>query len=243
MLPFLSPQSRLRHYLYALAVWLVLQACYTPPTSAAPVADSIDIAPGLTVTKTNPPTPAVIHKRAGAPINAPYPHPLPRHRVPTIDELTAVIDYYESGIAGSKISLFFSGVQGGYMIVRNWARVELNKERCDICLYNDCIPSYIFNYYANAEREYKFTESEEKTFFAHLSAAYAKRVRGTIYVLLPDGGEPSPQSVWTVWEFPYLTWNEHVDEIIRLDYNKDQKKVTKQTVIWKKGDPQKQLPS
>ena len=66
----------------------------------------------------------------------------------------------------------------------------------------------------------------------HLSKAYARRSKGTVYVLIPDGREPDKSSVWQVWEAPVLTRRpDAIDEIIRVSYPSG-----KEDSIWKKSD-------
>ena len=65
------------------------------------------------------------------------------------------------------------------------------------------------------------------------SRAFALRTRGTAYVMMDDGAEPSDTSVWKLWEAPTLTRQRGaVTEIIRVGYPS----LTEQS-IWKDTDP------
>ncbi|PGH23574.1 hypothetical protein AJ80_02354 [Polytolypa hystricis UAMH7299] len=252
MLSFSSPLPRLQQQcLYILLLCLLIQIFYTPSSLATPIDDSakspltsIHTEPkGLELPPPLPIIPdlesSVLDKRApaGASLDTPYPtHLLPADGPPSTQDILNVIDFYDNAFIDSKIALFwteFGGTgTGGYMTIRNWAMRELDTKRCDICFYNECIPDKLYQWFN--ERQSRWTPQQQDTFVQNLSKAFAMRARGTIYVMIPHNRDFVATSVWSVYEYPELKRNSHVDRVIRLKYNVTTKKVVGEKVIWTK---------
>jgi len=155
---------------------------------------------------------------------------LSKRAVPSTDEIVAMIDKNDK--VGLKPSVFWTAFYDypgpkAYFTVRNWG-IEKFGQRCNFYLYTDLLSSK--NYESMKSRPQ--TEQEEYLQIRHLSKAYARRSKGTVYVLIPDGREPDKSSVWQVWEAPVLTRRpDAIDEIIRVSYPSG-----KEDSIWKKGD-------
>ena len=72
-----------------------------------------------------------------------------------------------------------------------------------------------------------------------LCQAYAEQASGRVWVFMPNTVEPPsginlrPKVAWRTWEYPALTRNPAVTDIVKVDPNND----NQPTVIWTQGDP------
>ena len=153
-----------------------------------------------------------------------------RADVPSTDAIVAMID--RTGKVGKKPSIFWTGFYDypgptAYFTVVKWGNQKFGR-RCDFYLYTDLLANKDYE----AMNSRTLTTQEKSLQIAHLSKAFARRSKGTVYVLIPEGREPHETSVWRVWEAPVLTRRpDWCDEIVRVDFPSG-----KESTIWKKGD-------
>ena len=151
--------------------------------------------------------------------------------MPSTDEIVALID--KNNQVGTKPSVFwtafyqYTGPAEPYNRVKNWG-VQKFGARCNFYLYTDLLSATDYRAIMSGSP----TPADLDLTIRHMSKAFARRSKGTVYVLIPSGGEPSDTSVWKIWEAPVLTrrpaW---IDEIIRVDYPSEDERS-----IWKTGD-------
>ena len=160
----------------------------------------------------------------------PLRHLTKRANVPSTDQIVAMID--QNGQFGSRPSVFWTAFYDypgptAYFKVKDWGTQKFGA-RCNFYLYTDMLSNADYQ----AMNSGTPTEAEKELQIRHLSKAFARRSKGTVYVLVPDGKEPGDTSVWKVWEAPTLTrrptW---VNEIVRVGYPSG-----REQSIWKTGD-------
>lgn len=155
---------------------------------------------------------------------------------PSTNELLALIDRNTNFMPGRKPSVFWTSLYipnnpgGAYIKTRQWAAQKFGA-RCNYLMYSDMFDNA--DYLQLKGPANPRTPAEDDIFTAHCSRAFASRTMGTVYVMMSEGTQPNPNSVWAIWEAPQLTrmpkgW---VDQIIRVDYPSGV-----ETVIWRQGD-------
>lgn len=152
-----------------------------------------------------------------------------RATVESTDEIVAMIDKH--GQVGKKPSVFWTSFYQypgpeAYRRVREWGNQKFGG-RCNYKLYTDLLADSDYQEMMSVTR----TTEEQNLLIRHMSKAFARRSKGTVYLLIPEGQQPGDDSVWKLWEAPTLTRRpEWVDEIIRVDFPSG-----KEESFWKKG--------
>lgn len=211
------PKALFSGMLRFLVVYLSLQALHGEFLAALPLRDG---------------SPA----RADIPLTLDYeiPSPIyPRARVMSTDEMTAMID--RGGQLANKNSVFWTGYpyedpRMPYYIARNWAREKFSQ--CGFAMYDNAWTDDDYRRINNADPNDPPTTANDELTIQHMSKAFARRSAGTVYVMVPDGQNPNPTSVWSVWEYPTLTRNQRVDKIIRVGWPSK-----REVPIWWRGNP------
>lgn len=160
-----------------------------------------------------------------------YTNPLPKRAgAPSTDDIVAMID--KAGKVGQKPSVFWTGFYDypgltAYFKVIEWGKQKFDG-RCGFNLYTDLLTDDDYKAMTSITKP----KEVEKLQIAHLSKAFARRSKGTVYVLIPEGREPHETSVWRIWEAPVLTRRpDWCDKIIRVNFPSG-----KESTIWTKGD-------
>lgn len=152
--------------------------------------------------------------------------------MPSTDEIYAMIQ--RADVIGDRPAVFWttfpnSGVpvrQQGYMTARDWATQKFGA-RCNFVLYNQALADEDFARIFSANRHDEPNEEENLLRVRHTSKAFARSVKGTVWLLVMDGKMPRPESTWSVWEFPVITRRGKVDQVIMVEYPSG-----RETVFW-----------
>lgn len=158
-------------------------------------------------------------------------HLFARAKVESTDEIVALIDKH--GQVGRAPSVFWTSFYeypgpAAYGKVRQWGNQRFGN-RCNYKLYTDLMADADYRQMMSVSR----TGEEQDLLIRHMSKAFARRSKGTVYVLIPEGKQPGDDLVWKVWEAPTLTRRpDWVEEIIRVDYPSG-----KEQSLWKRGQP------
>jgi len=158
-------------------------------------------------------------------------HALSKRIVPTTDEIVAAID--ANGQVGTKLSIFWTswyGYPGGqpYRTVVQWGTTKFGG-RCNFNMYTDMMADVDYRRLNSMARG----SAEDEMAINHFSKAFARRSKGIVYVVVPDGRQPGDDSVWAVWEAPTITrmpLTDSADKIVQVEYPSG-----RETTLWTKG--------
>jgi hypothetical protein len=156
----------------------------------------------------------------------------PAQSVPTIRQKVIA-----GGEMRNKISIFWSSFdnsQSGFAVARQYSR----DFQCDVArLYYECLPYAEWRSLKTVNLRDPDTHLQDLQKLQVLSAVFAQTSSGYVYVLLPDGREFRPGSVWINYEFPNLTApGSAVDGVFIVGWPSKAPRS-----IWKKGDPQQRV--
>ena len=119
--------------------------------------------------------------------------------------------------------------QQGYLVATAWAR-EYFGSRDNFVTYATASDTYnalnTINDHCDAP-----TEAEMALQVRRISKGYSAAVRGTAYLAMPDGANFYPESVWCGWEWPTITRNPEMEEVIIVFLPSERK-----TLLWAKRD-------
>ena len=154
--------------------------------------------------------------------------------VPSVDDLVAQIQSF--GTVGRLDSLFYSGLDGGNAIplAKQWYCSNVAGGRGAVAFDNIVDDGW---YLAQAQALAGASSSKIDQFQKRLSQAFATASSGTVYFFTKqenDGTSMPTTLAWGGWEYPALTRNAEVSEIIQVDPTVDG---DLGHVIWKQGDP------
>lgn len=136
--------------------------------------------------------------------------------VPTVDFLVTKIQQH--GKVGKLDSLFYSDLGGGGAIAKasEWHSKNV-KGRGSVAFNNIVNQKW---YQAQGEELVRQSPTKLDPFQKRLSQAFAEASKGTVYFFTKNenDGNPMPEAqAWGGWEFPALTRNQNVKEIIQVD--------------------------
>lgn len=156
-----------------------------------------------------------------------------RAKVFSTEEMTTMID--QGGQMIDKKSVFWTGWPWNsprfpYTIAKGWAGERFPD--CSAIMYNKAWTDSDFTRMNTVDENDPPTEKDYQLGIQHMSKAFARRSTGVVYVVIPDGQNPNPTSIWSVWEYPTLTRNQKVDKIIRVGWPS---KI--EVPIWWRGNP------
>ena len=120
--------------------------------------------------------------------------------------------------------------QQGFLTARRWAAATWGS-RCSFMLYSDTMTDDDFHELMSTPLSDTPTDVQNMLRTYHMSKAFARSVRGTIWLLTRDGLMPDPNSVWSIWKFPVITRRGQVDKVMRVEYPSG-----RETVFWKMAD-------
>lgn len=119
--------------------------------------------------------------------------------------------------------------QQGYLTATTWAR-NFFGSRENFVTYATASDTYGDLNTINDECDAP-TEEEMALQVRRLSKGYSAAVHGKAYLVMPDGANFYPQSVWSVWEWPTITRNPEMEEVIIVFLPSGQ-----QTLLWARRD-------
>lgn len=213
----LHPQSLLSGILRILVGFLSLQALHHVFVAAAPLRDegsgTLDI-------------PQTLDSRHFSSL-------YPRARVFSTEEMTTMID--QGGLMVNKKSIFWTGWPWNnprlpYFLARDWANEKFPD--CSTIMYDRAFTASDYSRMNTADLNDPPTTEDYQLTLQHMSKAFTRRSSGVVYVVIPDGQNPNPTSVWSVWEYPTLTRNQRIDKIVRVGFPSKQ-----EVPIWWRGNP------
>ncbi|MCJ1349316.1 hypothetical protein MMC31_007552 [Peltigera leucophlebia] len=152
--------------------------------------------------------------------------------VPSIAEIEAKIR--EFGRVGSRDSLFYNGFGGGGAIAKSkcWYDAKIPKPNRGYVMFDEIVDPGWDLAQGAAIFQGPRGSSGLDAYQKRESQAFAQLSQGTVYFLTPKGNTPGADTAWAGWEFPALTRNTAVDQVIRVDPEDNS-----QQIIWSKGDP------
>ncbi|KAI9847903.1 MAG: hypothetical protein M1837_001420 [Sclerophora amabilis] len=158
---------------------------------------------------------------------------MPRKRIPTANEYLQEI--LAGGMMVDKSSVFWTGfprgsIPLGYHQARNWAK-NYPATRHNWIVYDKSLP---FEKYLEMVAGPKYpadTSEEDQLRIDRLSKAFAMASSHVVYVASPDGAQPRANSTWNIWEYPTLTRNPSVLEIVQVSLPSGATRV-----MWRKED-------
>lgn len=156
---------------------------------------------------------------------------------PSVAELVKKVKDYKQ--VGHKDSLFYNNLKQGSAIPRAnaWYKANVKNGRGAVT-FNQIVDQGWYN--AQLEVLAKGGYAKGDVMQKRLSQAFAEVSDGTVYFFGPknaDGTKIPENTAWGGWEYPALTRNPHVDQIIQVNFQSDEGIEATTKVIWKKGDP------
>ncbi|KAL8786902.1 MAG: hypothetical protein Q9213_002533 [Squamulea squamosa] len=119
--------------------------------------------------------------------------------------------------------------QQGFMQTRAWARGFFGSPNAFV-MYDTASDTYVaINTIENPCDGP--SEAEFNLQVRRMSKAFAAAVSGTAYLVMPDDAPIYPESVWSVWEFPMVTRNPAMDQVIRVEVPSG-----RQSILWSRND-------
>jgi len=103
-----------------------------------------------------------------------------------------------------------------YIIARNWAREKFSQ--CGFAMYDAAWTDHDYRRINTADPNDPPNSEGDKLNIQHMFKVFERRSTGTVYVVVPDGQNPNPTSIWSAWEYPTLTRNQRIDKIIRVGW-------------------------
>lgn len=163
---------------------------------------------------------------------APEPAYVCSTEVPSVADLITQIQSH--GTVGALDSLFYSGLEGGNAIplAKQWYCANVPLGRGAVAFDNIVDNDW---YLAQASALAPVSYSKVDQFQKRLSQAFAAASSGSVYfftMMENDGTSMSRELAWGGWEYPALTRNEDVTEIIQVDPAVEDSS----RVIWRQGD-------
>lgn len=159
-------------------------------------------------------------------------------QTPSVAECVSKIQSH--GQVGSKISVFYSGLNGAQGLTKCKQYFSCNSQVGDVVLWDNIAdPAWL-----DAQSQAIFQGNPNSNpgivldpFQKRMSQAFAEATKGETYVCTPEGNAPNndfnEDLAWGGWEYPALTRNRDVTKVIRVDPDTS---VTRE--IWKQGDPE-----
>ncbi|PLN79629.1 hypothetical protein BDW42DRAFT_172389 [Aspergillus taichungensis] len=152
--------------------------------------------------------------------------------VPTVAFLVTKIQQH--GKVGKRDSLFYSDLGGSGAIAKasDWYKKNVPKGRGSVA-FDNIINEKWYKAQANALGG---SMAKVDQFQKRLSQAFAEASQGTVYFFTKKqnkGTDMSENLAWGGWEYPALTRNTKVKEIVQVDPNEAG---DKGHVIWKQGN-------
>lgn len=141
----------------------------------------------------------------------------------------------QHGKVGKRDSLFYSDLSGGGAIAKasEWYSKNVRKGRGYVA-FNDIVNEKWYE--AQGMELERQSPAKVDQFQKRLSRAFAEASKGTVYFFTKEENEgtcmPDTQA-WGGWEFPALTRNRDVKEIIQVD---PRQASDKRHVIWTPAD-------
>lgn len=137
--------------------------------------------------------------------------------IPTVDFLVTKIRQH--GKVGKLDSLFYSDLDAGNAMAQasDWYRKNVPKGRGSV-VFNQIVNQKWYD--AQGAELYRQSPSKVDAFQKRLSQAFAEASKGTVYFFTKKENEGTCMSegtAWGGWEFPALTRNSDVKEIIQVD--------------------------
>ena len=125
--------------------------------------------------------------------------------------------------------------QQGYSVATSWAKSFFGS-RDAFVTYDSASDTFVdLNSVFGCDGP---TEEEYKLQVARLSKGYSAAVHGIAYLVMPDDAPLYPESVWTIWEWPTITRNPFMEEVI-LVYLPSRR----QTLFWARRDGPRGVPA
>ena len=152
--------------------------------------------------------------------------------VPTVDFLVTKIQQH--GKVGKLDSLFYSDLGGGGAIAQATGWHNKNVPGRGSVAFDNIVNQKW--YQAQGQELMKQSHSKLDSFQKRLSQAFAEASKGTVYFFTKkgnDGTSMSENQAWGGWEYPALTRNPNVKEIVQVDPGHAG---DKGHVIWKPAD-------
>ena len=158
-----------------------------------------------------------------------------RYYVYSTDEIYAMIQ--KADVIRDRQAVFWTTFpydgpigQQGFMTARNWATQKFGG-RCNFVLYNEALAPADYRLITNANQYDQPSTEQDMHRIQHMSKAFARSVKGTVWLLVMDGKRPHPSSVWSVYEFSIITRRGRVDQVIMVEYPSG-----RETVYWDKSE-------
>ncbi|KAF2850611.1 hypothetical protein T440DRAFT_479296 [Plenodomus tracheiphilus IPT5] len=160
--------------------------------------------------------------------------------IPSVEEIVEQIQL--KGDLGTKISAFYTELHGVRAL--DTSKTWMN-QHTDLI---PCTPGYVMFdeivdntwYLAVVGALVRANDGARiDRFQKYLSQLMAEKTKGTAWIFAPvesDFANPNEDSTWAHWEFPALTQNPDVTEVIRTD-PRDFQDPPSLTTIWRQGDP------
>ena len=154
---------------------------------------------------------------------------------PSVDELVQQIQSH--GQVGNKQSVFYTGLggAGGVKVCKQY--FTCHPELGQVVLWDDIVDN---NWYL-AQATAIMTKNQQANtavdvFQKRLSQAFGVASAGSAYLCTPEANTPNNQfntaDAWGGWEYPALTRNSKVTNVIRVDPS-----TGNNATIWNQGDP------
>ena len=121
--------------------------------------------------------------------------------------------------------------QQGYFSALGWAETKWGDRCNNFALYSDPMTDEDFRQIYSTPKNDMPTDEQDELRTKHMSKAFARVVKGTIWLVTQDGLMPEPQSTWSTWEFPVITRRGQVDKVMRVELPSG-----RETVFWTKAD-------
>ncbi|KAI4094206.1 MAG: hypothetical protein LQ344_002285 [Seirophora lacunosa] len=157
---------------------------------------------------------------------------------PSVAECVSKIQ--EHGQVGSKISVFYSGLNGRQGLVTCKQYFSCHPQIGEVVLWDDIVDLDWFTAQGLAIAQGNPTANPvvvTDPFQKRMSQAFGEATKGDAYVCTPEGNAPNDEFnqdlAWGGWEYPALTRNRDVTKVIRVDPSTG---VVRE--IWKQGDPE-----